>query len=280
MWPKVWKYEYVTAIPKKKVPESADDLRNISCTALVSKVMESYLLEWLKEEVTIKRNQYGGVKGSSVEHLLCGIWHEVGTNLEDHRAATVLTAIDYAKAFNRLDYGACLDSLAAKGASSQVIGLVATFLTNRSMQLRVGGEWSEPRPVTGGVPQGSLIGVFLFNVATDDLESGSDVHDSANLEEEGAAPHEIESEGEDTPSSPETSSAPSHTSTPLATAGTREFGTPMARNIRIARAATQEGGTFTFVGSGRERNRAKARRLFSAARETGVPPEAPSKRST
>ena len=38
IWPAVWKREFVTAIPKKTVPETPNDLRNISCTALVSKV--------------------------------------------------------------------------------------------------------------------------------------------------------------------------------------------------------------------------------------------------
>ena len=60
VWPSIWKQEYVTAIPKKSVPESADDLRNISCTMLPSKIYESYILNWLQEEVKVKGNQYGG----------------------------------------------------------------------------------------------------------------------------------------------------------------------------------------------------------------------------
>jgi hypothetical protein len=96
IWLSVWKREFVTSIPKKSIPESANDLRNISCTALVSKIFESFVLDWLKPQVSLKRNQFGGVKGSSVEHLLCEIWHEIGTNLEDHRASTLITAIDYA----------------------------------------------------------------------------------------------------------------------------------------------------------------------------------------
>jgi hypothetical protein len=145
VWPAIWKREYVTPIPKKTIPETMDDLRNISCTALVSKVYESYVLEWLKEEVTLKPNQFGGVKGSSVEHLLCSLWHEITENLEDNRAATLITAVDYAKAFNRLSYQHCLSALKKKGASSPLLGLVGTFLMNRTMEIRVDTDWVSPR---------------------------------------------------------------------------------------------------------------------------------------
>ena len=98
MWPTVWNQEFVTTIPKKSLPESINDLRNISCAMLPSKIYESYILNWAQSEVKLKNNQYGGAKGCSTAHLLIGVWDEVMRRLEDDRAAVVLTLIDYAKA--------------------------------------------------------------------------------------------------------------------------------------------------------------------------------------
>ena len=173
-WPTSWKTEYVTVIPKNSSPETFGELRNISCTPLVSKIMESYVLEWVMQEMTTKNNQYGGVRGCSGTHMVLKIWQKILQNLEDRRAATVLTSIDYAKAFNRLSFQHCLKTFAAKGASGPILSLLAAFLTDRTMTVRVGNCWSQPKPVTGGCPQGSILGVFLFNVTTDDLEDSSE----------------------------------------------------------------------------------------------------------
>ena len=60
--------------------------------------------------------------------------------------------------------------MARHGASNQIIGLVAAFLTGRTMSVRAGNAWSKKRQVFGGVPQGSILGVLLFNITTDNLE--------------------------------------------------------------------------------------------------------------
>ena len=170
VWPKAWKREFVTVIPKKNRPESFSDLRNISCTPLLSKIFEAFLLKKIKEETGLKTNQFGGVKGCSTTHMVVGLLQEICENAEDYRSATILTAIDYSKAFNRVSFQHCLEAFRRKGASTPVLRLIASFLTGRTMSVRVGEAWSEPLEVNGGCPQGSVLGVRLFNTTTDNLE--------------------------------------------------------------------------------------------------------------
>ena len=73
-----------------------------------------------------------------------------------------------------MQYQECLRSFARHGASTDIIQLVATFLSDRKMSVRVGEAWSTPRDVNGGVPQGSILGVLLFNLTTDNLEDTVD----------------------------------------------------------------------------------------------------------
>ena len=172
-WPLLWKQEFVTPIPKKSLPTSLNDLRNISCTALFSKVYESFVLGWLGEQIGMRANQMGGMRGAGTEHYLVQLYQLILEALEDSRAASVITSIDYSKAFNRLDFLRCLEALATKGASSELISIVGSFLTSRTMAVKVGQALSKPRIVLGGVPQGSILGVFLFNATIDSFEAAS-----------------------------------------------------------------------------------------------------------
>ena len=90
-------------------------------------------------------------------------------HLEDSRASVVLTSIDYSKAFNRLEHQACLEAFARKGASNQLIRILASFLKGRTMSVKIENEKSAPRPVNAGAPQGSVLGTYVFNIGTDDL---------------------------------------------------------------------------------------------------------------
>ena len=114
--------------------------------------------------------------------MIVEILQQICSNAEDYRSATVISTIDFAKAFNRVSFQHCLEALRRKGASTPVIRLIGSFLTNRSMTVRVGNEWSPPLPVNGGCPQGSLLGVELFNSTTDNLEDDFLLHEKVRLQ--------------------------------------------------------------------------------------------------
>lgn len=94
-----------------------------------------------------------GVRGLGTEHFLVDLWQKILEDLDDSRAGTLITSIDYSKAFNRLDFACCLKSLKAKGVSSELLKIIASFLSGRSMKVKVGSTYSNPRTVEGGVPK-------------------------------------------------------------------------------------------------------------------------------
>ena len=68
-WPRQWSTEHVTIIPKNQAPTDPSECRNISCSFL-SKIMESFILEWAREQVTPSLNQYGGEPEASSTQML------------------------------------------------------------------------------------------------------------------------------------------------------------------------------------------------------------------
>ena len=181
-WPKKWKTETTVIIPKTPSPNGLAECRNISCTSFLSKVLESVLLEDLRKELAPDESQYGGLKKCSVNHLLVDLLVDLLDNVLrplDSGNPTVLLALDYEKAFNRLDHAECLKQLKLLGASPASLSLVRSFLTGRSMRVRIGDELSDPKALKGGSPQGSILGCLLYCVATQQI--GSKLTRSSNI---------------------------------------------------------------------------------------------------
>ena len=86
-WPDGWKFETQTAIPKNASPKSFAELQNISCTNYLSKVLESFVLDKLKNEVKIKYNQFGGIKGTGTAHCIIDVQQRILDCLEEGRLA-------------------------------------------------------------------------------------------------------------------------------------------------------------------------------------------------
>ena len=125
-WPKRWKTETTVIIPKTPNPTGLNECRNISCTPFLSKVLESIVQDDIRAEIPIDPSQYGGLKQSSVDHLLVDLYEAVLHPLDDGGHPSLVLSIDYEKAFNRMDHRQCIEQLRALGTISvnHCVGLV------------------------------------------------------------------------------------------------------------------------------------------------------------
>ena len=169
-WPRQWKIEHLTVIPKTSNPSDLSECRNISCTSAFSNILENQVLLQLRKEIPHDPAQYGGVPKCGAEHMLVDIWEEVLAGLEGGKSAAVLLGVDYEKTFNRMEHSVCIRKLRRRGASPGSLSLVRAFLENRFMTISINGvKASRPVPITRGSPQGSVLGCFLYCITTQAL---------------------------------------------------------------------------------------------------------------
>ena len=164
-WPPQWKIEWGTPLQKTQNPKNEDELRVISLTPFPSKVMEKFVMTWLLMYVgdQIDPRQYGGLKNNSISHYLIEIINFILYNQDFSDPIAILAcAIDFSKAFNRVNHNILITKLSDMGVPGWLLNLVMGFLTNREMRVRYKGCVTQPQPLPGGGPQGSLLGGFLF----------------------------------------------------------------------------------------------------------------------
>ena len=137
-YPRQWVTEYQIAIPKCKPPLTEDDLKNISSTALLSKIYESFIGDWIFPFIGpfIDPAQCGGLKGSSITHYLVKLLHFVHQNLDKRMPhAVLLTLVDLEKAFNRVSHQLVIEDLADMNVPGWLLSIIISYLSGRSMQM-------------------------------------------------------------------------------------------------------------------------------------------------
>ena len=169
-WPKSWKIELTSFIKKGQVVETTSDLRPIALTPHWSKVMESFVRDWINEDIkdNVQLNQFGGCKGSSVSHYISSLFHKLTIASEKGCVASLLM-FDYSKAFNSLDHNKVIESAERLGVRPSMITLLVDYLKERNTVVSWLGAKSNPKPVFGGSGQGTLLSVVLFTITVDSL---------------------------------------------------------------------------------------------------------------
>lgn len=172
--PQDWKDATVIAL--KKVPRSkkCDDLRPVSLTCIIAKVLERLvwqeILQCLYETKFFADSQHGGLPGRSTLTNLLVTMNEI-TEAFDVSSKNQIDVVylDFRKAFDSVPHQRLLKKLEYAGVRGKVLKWFESFLLGRRQRVVNMGITTEWVDVRSGIPQGTVSGPYCFLLYINDL---------------------------------------------------------------------------------------------------------------
>ena len=144
--------------------------RQVALTSHLVKIFEKILrkkiVHHLEVNQLLNETQHGFRAGRSCLSQLIAHYDKI-LSLLDQGANVDVIYLDFAKAFDKLDFNITFSKLKSLNIDGKVGRWLHSFLTNRFQSVIVNGTKSAPASVVSGVPQGSVIGPLLFLVLID-----------------------------------------------------------------------------------------------------------------
>ena len=173
--PQQWKVADVIPINKVPIVKDLDkdldnDLRPISLTPTLSKVMERFVWQWIMEDIgsCIDIRQFGSLPGSSTAHALISMIHHWLQSADKSNCVRAFF-LDFSKAFDRIEHQVVCKKMMEMKIDITLRRWVQSFLSNRTQSVRLPDAQSSYEKVNGGVPQGTVLGPILFLIMVNDL---------------------------------------------------------------------------------------------------------------
>ena len=141
---------------------------------MISKVFEKVVCMQLSDHLSENRLLYEFQSGirSSYSTVTCLIHLTDYIKLENDKGnLTGMVLLDLQKAFDTVNHTILWNKLKWLGAHDLTIQWFRSYLTGRTQVTDIVGTMSEPKGVTCGVPQGSILGPLLFLLYINDMAS-------------------------------------------------------------------------------------------------------------